>query len=75
MSCDWYGGGNVPRERALSVGPIGMSVCRLVKPGTGASSVLVSMYGFLYSTGDLGRREPWCELLLLREEVTLPSET
>jgi hypothetical protein len=49
-------------------------VCRRDNPGIGASSVLVSIYGFLYLTGDLGRREPWCELRLLREEATLPSE-
>jgi hypothetical protein len=24
--------------------------------------------------GDVGRREPWCELRLRREEVTLPSD-
>jgi hypothetical protein len=32
-SCDWYGGGSVPRERALAVGPGGISVCLRTRLG------------------------------------------
>lgn len=43
-SWDSYGGGRVPRERALCVGPGGISVCRLVMPGWWVISAF-SKYG------------------------------
>jgi hypothetical protein len=41
--CDWYGGGRVPRERALAVGPGGISMCLRTRLGWEMSAF--SKYG------------------------------